>query len=175
MAMREHLHLDVELPAALIAGLDVQDRQLVVQRLLGIEGIEQVDVANVVAGGRLQDLVDHIDQQRPRGRASEEMFERVVHLGIDFQEHRGLSARHGSCAESTPALYFVSLRLLAHQGRGLARFDDFALTFPSLIRTWIVLRGFVVVRCQRNQCPSVAAESWTAIVSLNGPSRSTTS
>src|SRR5205807_9274804 len=43
----EDLHFDVELPAGLVAGLDVQDRQLVVKGLLGIKGIQQFDVPDV--------------------------------------------------------------------------------------------------------------------------------
>jgi hypothetical protein len=39
----EHLHFDVELSPGLIAGLDIQDRQLVVQGRFRIERIEKLD------------------------------------------------------------------------------------------------------------------------------------
>jgi hypothetical protein len=44
VAAGQELHLDVELPAALVAGLDVQDGQLVVQMVLVVEGVEQLQV-----------------------------------------------------------------------------------------------------------------------------------
>jgi len=53
IARSEHLHLHVELPAGLIARLDVQNRQLVVECFLRIERIEQLEFPNFAAGGRI--------------------------------------------------------------------------------------------------------------------------
>ncbi len=39
VAIGQHLHFDIELPAGLIACIDVQDGQLVVERLLGLKGL----------------------------------------------------------------------------------------------------------------------------------------
>src|SRR5690349_7696170 len=57
IAKRQDLHLNVELPAGLITGFDIEDRELVVKYLLGIEGVEQVNVADLVALAGIQDGV----------------------------------------------------------------------------------------------------------------------
>jgi len=59
----------------LIARLDVEDRQLVVERLLRVEGIEQIDVLNVVARRRIQHLLGEVDEQRAGGLAPEEVLD----------------------------------------------------------------------------------------------------
>ncbi len=85
IAMREHLHFDVELPAALVAGLDVQDRN--VERLLRVERIHQLDVPKPLVGDGIENAVDDVDQDRPRRFSAEQMLERIIHLGIDFEQH----------------------------------------------------------------------------------------
>ena len=54
--MSQHLHFHVEQPAGLVAGLDVQDGELVLSGFLEIEGIEQLDVLDSVAGARMKTL-----------------------------------------------------------------------------------------------------------------------
>jgi hypothetical protein len=98
MRKGEHLHLDVELAAGLIASLDVQDGQLIVEGLLGVEGIEQVEGLKAVGGRRVQDTIQHVDQDGPSLVAAEDVFEGVIDFGIDVQDHPGTSLRPGKGA-----------------------------------------------------------------------------
>jgi hypothetical protein len=87
VAKSQHLHLDVELPPGLVTSLDVQNGELVIQGFLGIEGVEQLDVLDLLAWDRIKDLVNHIDEDGPRGFSAQEVLEGVIHLGIDAQDH----------------------------------------------------------------------------------------
>ncbi len=84
---REHLHLDVEEAPRLIAGFDVEDRQLVVECFFEVKGVEQLDIPDLVARLRTQDAVQDINQDRPGGLPAQQVLERVIDLGINVQNH----------------------------------------------------------------------------------------
>ncbi len=91
VAIGQHLHLDIELPAGLIACIEVQDGQLVVERLLGIKRIEQLELQDVKAGGRIQDTVHDADEDGTRRLSAQQVLEGVVYRGIDAQNHESLA------------------------------------------------------------------------------------
>jgi hypothetical protein len=88
-----NLHLDIELPAGLIACLDIQDGELVIFRFLRIEGIQQVNVANLMAGRPVQDAVHQVNQNGTRDLSAEQVLECVIHLGVDFHDHESISLK----------------------------------------------------------------------------------
>src|SRR5262249_19108316 len=100
---------DVELPPTLIAGLDVQDRQLVVEAILVIERVEQLQVHNALGSGRLEHRVEQVDRQEPIRFAAEEPLEDVIDLGINPRHHDRSSLTSRTAAEM-PAPRQVSTR-----------------------------------------------------------------
>src|SRR5487761_1149549 len=83
----QHLHLDQELSAALITGLDIDDRELGAFECLFIERVEQFQAGDVLAGRGLQDSVQQADQRRLALFASEDVLEGVIDLGINLGFH----------------------------------------------------------------------------------------
>jgi hypothetical protein len=75
---RYDLHLDVELSPRLVAGLDVEDRQLVVHDFLGVERIEQLELFDPMSRGTSEYAVQQIDKNRARAFATEEVFEGII-------------------------------------------------------------------------------------------------
>jgi hypothetical protein len=57
----EHLHLDIEPPSGLIAGLNVENRELVVLGFLEIERVQKLNFLDFLPGWRRQDAVQHVD------------------------------------------------------------------------------------------------------------------
>jgi hypothetical protein len=61
--IRQHLHFDVELSVGGVAGLDVQDTQLIVERFLVVERIENFDGRHDPCRRKREDGVEQVDQQ----------------------------------------------------------------------------------------------------------------
>jgi hypothetical protein len=58
---RQNLHFDVELAPILIARLDVEDAELVVVVLLGIEWVEKLNFGDAMTGRKFQDGFEEKD------------------------------------------------------------------------------------------------------------------
>ena len=61
--IRQHLHFDVELSAGGVAGLDVQDTQLIVERFLVVERIQNFDGGHDTCRRKSEHRVEQVDQQ----------------------------------------------------------------------------------------------------------------
>jgi hypothetical protein len=57
--------------SGLIAGLDIQNGELIVEGFLGVEGIQELEVLDATAWTTVQDVVEQVDQQGTRRIASE--------------------------------------------------------------------------------------------------------
>src|SRR5262249_22748997 len=86
----QHLHFNIEMPAGLVAGLDVQDGQLVIQGFLGIERIEQLQVLDAVCERRHEHAVQEADENGAGAVPTEEMLEGVINGGSDSEYHGSL-------------------------------------------------------------------------------------
>jgi hypothetical protein len=101
MAVRLHLHLDVELPPALVAGFHVQYGQLVRRRRLPECRVQDLDRHHSPVRWRVEYRVDKVDQQVAVPLGSEQPLEGVVDFRVDAGTHDGrLSNSHGSTPTS---------------------------------------------------------------------------
>ena len=81
--VREQLHFHEILATRLVACLDVEDRQAVVNGILMTERIQNLHVANGVCERTLDDRIQQMPEYVPAVLAAKHPLERIVHLRID--------------------------------------------------------------------------------------------
>ena len=103
--MGHHLHLDVELPSLLVARLHIEDRELVVKRVLVGERIEDLDLGQTLRRRSIQDRLDQVDQYVRVALVAEQVFEREIDLGVNAELHAsgGLLGWDCSQGEALPS------------------------------------------------------------------------
>jgi hypothetical protein len=82
-------HLNVELPAKLVFGFDVENGQLLVQRHLVVEGIEYLNLYNLLFWCRVENSVEQVNQNRCVFLVAKEPFEGVIHFWVNSKHHIG--------------------------------------------------------------------------------------
>src|SRR4051794_2213416 len=87
-AVKQHLHFNIELPAGLVTRLDIENRQFVVQKFLGIEGIEQLNRLDFMSRWRTKHLVNHVNEDRNCAFPSEKMLECIIYCRVNAKIHR---------------------------------------------------------------------------------------
>ena len=98
LGIAQELNLDlVDLPG-IVARLDVDDAQLVVEEFSLVVGVENADLADRTRQCRAKDRVEKVDEQPPVAVRTEQRFENTIDLRVNRVAHTY------SLADSTPLL-----------------------------------------------------------------------
>ena len=87
VGVAQQLNLDLIESPLLVAGLDVDDAELVVEEFALVVGIEDVGVADRGGQGRAEHGIEKVDQQPPVGLGPQQGLEDTVDLGVDGVAH----------------------------------------------------------------------------------------
>ena len=91
----QQLDLDLKAPGAVVMGLDVDDAELVGQKLAFVVGVEDLHLGHRVLQIGTQDSVEEMDQQVTVLLRPQEGLEDTVDLGVDGVAHGGSLGRIG--------------------------------------------------------------------------------
>jgi len=99
----EQLDLDLEHLAGRVAGLDIDDGQLVIEEFLLVVRVLDLYGDDRPGQVRAQDGVEEMDQQVAIGLGPQQGLEDAVNLGIDGMTHVGSVGRCRRCGKGRGA------------------------------------------------------------------------
>ena len=86
-----HLHFDVIQAPVPVAGLDVQNRKLVVQQVFFVKWVQDLHIDDLLRKVGAEDGVEQRNQQGLVRFAAKKLLERVIYFRIDAKDHAFLA------------------------------------------------------------------------------------